>query len=1603
MTAPIYYVDKEAEIKVNGSSVTFVGAGAAGLEDGLSAFYSGAKGTGAVTLKFLAKGNVFSTLVTSGVEILIGDGQVTVAGQGFDAAATAAITAAILAPFAISSLPVVAAVGISATTGAVVSTVYSTFFEGAVDGIIDQLSGTVDIDIQLKDSDGNIIGGALFEDGFPSRIESELHGAATVLRDGSQNGLPYTITDGMEVEVITGSNTSGNVYTAFSDHILLDMANMLGLTTRFYEQAIMNNYSTGVIHLEDENFLVAGSAGGFNFEGEFYNIENILTGDTVLIGDYGSNDKNLIIGTNGDDALLSGNGGNDLIYGGYGEDNLSGGEGSDTLYGGGDVDALDGGDGDDTLYGGGDGDTLGGGSDNDTLYGDSGNDTLYGHSGQDRLIGGVGDDNLDGGTNLSGAGDIADYSEVDGAKKGALHVTKSSQTDYDWQVTKGSETDQLVNIEIVKATNQYENTITLNGQDVEIDFSNTSTMLTVDGDDIGAPLSLIGFKTVNLNSASHTIERSGSVGVEIMTPGIDTHNVVDYSSMTSSGYGIAVYGVGSEYHVYQWDGEYLLSKEHDVLSNIDHIIGTGNDDAFFVTDLKVSGGQGDDTYSPYADAANIDEKSGEGNDSIYAYNFLPSNTTGTDEGAYVSVVHQSYLYDELQFNNVDNIEGIRYSNSYDPIAIEEYIDDGQGGGSPSGFTPPLPPIPMPSPSDILLPDNFNDFQDDWEDAEKNNSPLVLDLDGDGIELSSLDGNGSVYWDIDVDGFLEASGWIAGGDGLLTIDLNGDGVINDHSELFGTDTTDGFTILSAYDSNLDNVIDSNDTQFNDLLVWVDSNANGYSEGDELHSLTDLGITNINLNASLVDYDIAGNQITHESTFTINGQTQTVVDAWFAYDNANSQFLPGYSDSSVLHLPELRGYGDVKDLRVAMSIDSVLRDLVEEIASVDKSEILDPSFDLTGKMEEIMFRWAGVDGVDPASRGAVNAQKLEFLENYFGDDYVNPFSGSTTPQAGGVNDVHNLFDDVLANLTASIIAQTDASFYLGEDAFYNAVSGEIENVETPDSIFFLKNNEQAAQTDGNDVYVFANGAGNVSVYEPSSDTGYDQIWVDFASTEVSNWVDLGGELHFRIDGNASDMLSVYADSNWTNGVDIVNDIARITFADGVVWNLNEGLIQNDTDDAHTLWGSVHSDQIDGRGGVDNINGFAGDDVLIGGSGNDEILGGDGNDTITGGADNDTLRGNQGDDQYIWSVGDGNDVVIEDGGIDQLVLHGVSESDIRFEKYNTYSLKLHIGSESIEIRNQFLSDYQGNNFSDYYHVESLLLDGGTVIDLLNDLPFEGTSGTDYLYGTNASDSLYGLEGNDTLTGNAGDDTLVGGLGNDTLKGGAGDDTYIWSIGDGNETLMETSGVDKIVFGAGITEDDLSFSLYSSYDVKIHIGSEEITLSGHRLNGKAIETAVLEDGTVIDLVNDLTYSGTENVDHLFGTSGAETLKGLGGNDYIYGSEGDDTLYGGHGADYLFGQGGADTFVFEADSAFLQQDSIQDFSLAQGDKLDISDLISGYDPLTDAISDFVQITDSGSSSVVSVDADGGADNFVQIATLNNVVGLTDEEALETSGNLIVV
>jgi len=117
--------------------------------------------------------------------------------------------------------------------------------------------------------------------------------------------------------------------------------------------------------------------------------------------------------------------------------------------------------------------------------------------------------------------------------------------------------------------------------------------------------------------------------------------------------------------------------------------------------------------------------------------------------------------------------------------------------------------------------------------------------------------------------------------------------------------------------------------------------------------------------------------------------------------------------------------------------------------------------------------------------------------------------------------------------------------------------------------------------------------------------------------------------------------------------------------------------------------------------------------------------------------------------------------------------------------------------------------------------------------------------------------------------------------------------------------------------------------------------------------------------------------------TGGNDTLEGGAGNDIIFGQEGDDYIDGGTGNNTLYGGSGADTFhIGHAPGQGV--DTIKDFSVAQGDHLDIGDILQGFDPLTSALHNFVNVVNSGGNTTVQVDPTGhGA--FQNVAVLEGV------------------
>ncbi|MCM1101332.1 MAG: hypothetical protein NC079_04395 [Clostridium sp.] len=148
-------------------------------------------------------------------------------------------------------------------------------------------------------------------------------------------------------------------------------------------------------------------------------------------------------------------------------------------------------------------------------------------------------------------------------------------------------------------------------------------------------------------------------------------------------------------------------------------------------------------------------------------------------------------------------------------------------------------------------------------------PLVINLDTDVAELSDQ----KFYFDIDADGELDEISQLSGKSGYLALDKNGDGVINDGSELFGTSSGDGFADLAQYDEDGNGWIDEGDAIWSKLKIWCkDENGN-----DVLYRLADKGVGAICLQNASTDFTLQGG----------TGQTNGAIrkTGVFLYENGN----------------------------------------------------------------------------------------------------------------------------------------------------------------------------------------------------------------------------------------------------------------------------------------------------------------------------------------------------------------------------------------------------------------------------------------------------------------------------------------------------------------------------------------------------------------------------------------------------------------------------------------------------------------------------------------------------------------------------------------------
>lgn len=381
---------------------------------------------------------------------------------------------------------------------------------------------------------------------------------------------------------------------------------------------------------------------------------------------------------------------------------------------------------------------------------------------------------------------------------------------------------------------------------------------------------------------------------------------------------------------------------------------------------------------------------------------------------------------------------------------------------------------------------------------------------------------------------------------------------------------------------------------------------------------------------------------------------------------------------------------------------------------------------------------------------------------------------------------------------------------------------------------------------------------------------------------------------------------------------------------------------------------------------------DDTLTGSNNDDLLRGGNGNDTLSGGNGNDQLYGDAGNDTYFFNSG--KDTLTETTGVDRVVF----DSTLKLEQVRVVgnTLFFNIDQNQITFNDiNLIEKFSFTNHADMTFQELLVQSSKNAAVLLGDSSGGLLGGLD-THTLNLSSSLTAVSVD--LLKNAAYSTYDNVIGSNN----ASVRDYIWGDNDSNQ-LYGMAGNDILEGGKGADlldgGDGWDYARYKNSSEAVHIN---------------METGVHTGG---DAQGDILV----NIEAVVGSTFDDTLHGGNTNDFLSGDKGNDAIAGGLGVDQLIGGKGADTFVFESASAFHDVDAIRDFSLADGDKIDISDVLAGYDPIHDAITNFVMITDNGSNSILSIDATGSGSHFIQIATIQGITGLTNEESLETAGTLI--
>lgn len=746
---------------------------------------------------------------------------------------------------------------------------------------------------------------------------------------------------------------------------------------------------------------------------------------------------------------------------------------------------------------------------------------------------------------------------------------------------------------------------------------------------------------------------------------------------------------------------------------------------------------------------------------------------------------------------------------------------------------------------------------------------------------------------------------------------------------------------------------------------------------------------------------------------------------------------------------------------------LLDLIELVIDEDGVNL-----DFTALQAELDARLAnnGLDGLrdnidfNLAIRGMLHGTSWDAEANLI--DLVNEFYEDTTLTSSQKQafqaelELRGIFRQT--NHSSATTENTDFDDIIIGTSSNEVDIGKILGGEGDDVLAGLGGNDYLDGGEDNDLYIFEPGFGKDTISNYDSDTNHiDTIRFRDIQPEDIHFEKINNNLKITIT-NLTDTVVIkdyfYGPAYQIDRIEFVGNIVdeNNTPVDLIVWDkvtidaqhiLMNGDAQANSmlghnggpnsiygfEGADTIVGGNAFDYVDAGSGADYVSGQQGDDSIFGGDGSDILYGNDGNDTLEGGVGTDTLEGGEGADTYIFKQGYGKETInnneFSNSHVDKIVFDGLTAAEVSSLTVSGSDLLIEFGSsDSVRVVNHFLSPqnyavdiYQFDDASytleELYQFYTINLTSSSDNIVLSDIAesLDAGEGNDTIYAGGGDDFIQGQAGADYISGDNGDDTLSGGTGNDTIFGGNGSDSYVFSAGDGKDTIYpydysaNPEGVDTLVLHdidpANVVlekkANDLLIKFLNSSDSILIVNYYNGFSNSDQFSQIIFDNQVVWDRADINAAPQQSL-GTSSADNLTGVtnspnqmygydgddaliggasndtldggagndvlnsgSASDVIFGQSGNDYLSGGQGDDSLDGGQNADTIYGGSGNDTIIGGVGSDSLIGDAGNDtYVFSHGDG---SDTIDTYDGVTTGRMDVIKFLDVSFADVTGI------------------------------------